>query len=120
MNNPIAEKFNKENPNYILKKDDYKWAPANSYLLCDKQGNFVKEFSEGSYGSNIPRIFPMIKDMFLECFGMAIAAEGFTQFGEEGFYIQWEHEGYVLDLRQEPEHPRTGGSHLRIYITEKV
>lgn len=122
MNNPIVEKFNKENLNYILKLNENKWTPANSYILCDKQGSFAKEFDIGNYGCNIPKVFPVIEKLFTKIFGNGDTNEfkPYGEYGPTGKYTQWKYEGYILDLRDEPEHPRTSGSHLRIYITEKV
>ena len=112
--NPIVEKFNKTNPNYNLVVSEYE--PEGHYQLRNKQGELCPELDLGSYGYNISKVMPFVWKLFNECFGEGIKGRVIGAHRDWDTYVLWEYEDYLLELREENEHPRTGGVYMRIRI----
>ncbi len=111
--NSLIEKFNSTNLDYVIVDSPY---GPGYYWLRNKQGELTPELDTGSFGINVTEVMGLFCRLFNECFGEGLRSRSVGEYGNMELEVLWEYEGYILQLKEEYEHPRTGGVHLRMRI----
>ena len=120
MINPIIDKFESLNTKYKFEKmnDNTQFEQQycyKGYCLKYKNGTYPNEFETGDYGWKSKDVFPIIRNLFTDCFGQPNESI-YNVWGRECQKAIWEYKGYKLCLSTVYTHPKTDGWYISIEI----